>query len=47
MVPPHEAWTLLEAAGWEVEAAYGGWGREAVSAERRKLVLVARPAARD
>ncbi|MFA5896560.1 MAG: hypothetical protein WC985_06615 [Thermoplasmata archaeon] len=46
MVPPHEADSLLEAAGWHVDAAYGGWGREAVSAERRKLVLVARPTAR-
>jgi SAM-dependent methyltransferase len=45
LLTPHEADSLLEAAGWHVDAAYGGWGREAVSAERRKLVLVARPTA--
>lgn len=46
LLTPHEADSLLEAAGWHVDAAYGGWGHEAVSAERRKLVLVARPTAR-
>ncbi len=44
---PHEARELLEAAGWGVEGAYGGWGRESIHADRRKLVLVARPAPRD
>ncbi len=46
LLTPHQAESLLESAGWHVAALYGGWGREAVSAERRKLVLVARPAAR-
>ena len=46
LLTPHEARALLEVAGWRVEAAYGGWGREAIGAGRRKLALVARPAAR-
>lgn len=44
---PHEARELLEEAGWRVDGAFGGWGREAIHADRRKLVLLARPAARD
>lgn len=44
---PHEARELLEVAGWRVDAAFGGWGRESIHADRRKLVLLARPAARD
>ncbi len=46
LLTPHEAGALVEAAGWRVDAVHGGWTREPVSAERRKLVLVARPAAR-
>jgi hypothetical protein len=46
LLTPREAGTLLGAAGWRVEVAYGGWGRETVSAEHRRLVLVARPSAR-
>jgi SAM-dependent methyltransferase len=41
---PHEASAILEAAGWDVEAIHGGWAKEPVSPERRKLLLVARPA---
>jgi len=44
LVAPHEAAQLLEAAGWKVEAFYGGWGKEAVSPDRRKLLLIARAA---
>lgn len=44
LVSPHEATLLLEKAGWAVDALHGGWGREPVSADRRKIVLVARPA---
>ncbi|HYM38884.1 MAG TPA: class I SAM-dependent methyltransferase [Thermoplasmata archaeon] len=47
LLAPHEARRLVEDAGWTVEGLYGGWAREAVSPDRRKLVLVARPAARD
>lgn len=43
---PHEARELLEAAGWRVDGAWGGYGREPIHAERRKLVLLARPSAR-
>ncbi len=46
LLAPHEAEGLLREAGWAVEAWYGGWGRAAVASERRKLLLVARPAAR-
>ncbi len=46
LLAPDEAEGLLRAAGWTTEAWYGGWGKEAVSADRRKLLLVARPAAR-
>ena len=46
LLAPHEARRLLEGAGWHVEALYGGWNREAVSPDRRKLLLIARPAAR-
>ncbi len=44
LVSPHEATALLEGAGWAVEALHGGWGREPASPDRRKIVLVARPA---
>jgi SAM-dependent methyltransferase len=46
LLAPHEARQLLQEGGWHLEAVYGGWGREAVSPDRRKLILVARPAAR-
>lgn len=46
LLAPDEAEGLLRAAGWTTEARYGGWGKEAVSADRRKLLLVARPSAR-
>lgn len=46
LLAPHEVEALLRASGWRVEAWYGGWEREPVSADRRKLLLVARPAAR-
>lgn len=44
LVSPHEAGTLLEAAGWKIEAVYGGWSREPVSPDHRKILLAARPA---
>lgn len=46
LLAPHEVEELLREAGWGIEAWYGGWGKEAVTTERRKLILVARPAAR-
>jgi SAM-dependent methyltransferase len=46
LLAPHEARYLLEAAGWNVEALYSGWNKEVVSPDHRKLLLVARPAAR-
>lgn len=46
LLTPHEVRAILEAAGWRVESAFGGWEREPVSAERRKLILIARRAAR-
>ncbi len=46
LLAPHEVEKLVLAAGWRPEAWYGGWGKEAVSADRRKLLLIARPAAR-
>lgn len=46
LLAPHEARALLADGGWEVDAVHGGWAREPVSADRRKFVLVARPAAR-
>ena len=46
LLAPHEAQALLEDGGWRLEALHGGWDKEAVSADRRKLILVARPAAR-
>lgn len=46
LLAPHEAEAILRDAGWSVTARYGGWHQEAVSADRRKLVLEARPAAR-
>ncbi len=45
LMAPHEAEGLLAEAGWHVEAWHGGWKNEAVSADRRKIVLVARAAA--
>ncbi len=44
LVSPHEATSLLASAGWTVEAVHGGWGREPLSPDRRKILLVARPA---
>jgi len=44
LVSPHEAASLLESGGWTIDALYGGWGKEPVSADRRKIVFVARPA---
>lgn len=46
LLAPHEARGLLGDAGWDVSAVYGGYGREALSADRRKFLLVARPSAR-
>lgn len=46
LLAPHEAEAILRDAGWSVAARYGGWQREPVSADHRKLLLVARPAAR-
>ncbi len=46
LVAPDEVRQLLEDAGWRLEAVHGGWSREPVSAERRKLLYTARPAAR-
>jgi SAM-dependent methyltransferase len=46
LLTPHEARGLLERAGWKVEATYGGWGKDPVSTDRRKFILVARPSAR-
>ncbi len=46
LLTPHGARELLETAGWRVHGVFGGWEREPVSAERRKLILVTRPAAR-
>ncbi|HEY7588080.1 MAG TPA: methyltransferase domain-containing protein [Thermoplasmata archaeon] len=42
LLTPHEARALLEAAGWRAEGLYGGWEREPPTADRRKLILVAR-----
>jgi SAM-dependent methyltransferase len=39
---PHEAASLLGSSGWRLAGAFGGWSREPVSADRRKVVLVAR-----
>ena len=46
LLSPREAGDLLGDAGWRIDAWHGGWAKEPVSADRRKLVLVARPAAR-
>ncbi len=46
LLAPHEAEAILRDAGWTVVARYGGWHKEAVSADHRKLLLEARPAAR-
>lgn len=46
LVTPNGVRRLLGEAGWRLEAVHGGWNREAVSSDRRKLVFVARPAAR-
>lgn len=46
LLAPHEAEAVLRDAGWDVRAQYGGWRKEAVSADHRKLLLEARPAAR-
>ena len=40
---PDAVAALLEAAGWDVEGPYGGWGKEPLSADRRKVLFVARP----
>lgn len=46
LLAPHEIEALLEKAGWRVDAWYGGWGKEAVFVDRRKLLVAARPSAR-
>lgn len=46
LLAPHEVEALLERSGWKVEAWYGGWAKEAVSADRRKLLVLARASAR-
>ncbi len=46
LLAPHEAEAILQEAGWTVTGRYGGWRKEPVSADHRKLLLVARPSAR-
>ncbi len=46
LLAPHEVEGLLRDAGWEAQAWFGGYAKERVSADRRKLLVVARPAAR-
>jgi SAM-dependent methyltransferase len=46
LLAPHEVEGIFRDAGWTAIARYGGWGKEAVSVDRRKLVFAARPAAR-
>lgn len=42
LLTPHEAASALHGAGWRVTASFGGWGREAIHADRRKFLVVAR-----
>lgn len=46
LLTPPEVGTLLQQAGWTAEAWFGGWRRETLSADRRKLLVLARPSAR-
>lgn len=46
LLVPGEARQLLEDAEWRVEGIYGGWNQEPVTPDRRRLIVVAQPAAR-
>ncbi len=43
LVAPDEAVRILEDAGWGVVGVNGGWDKQPVSADRRKLLIVAHP----
>lgn len=44
LLTPRDLATWLEQAGWRMSGIWGGWDREPVSADRRKLTVLARPA---
>ena len=44
LLTPRDVASLLGQAGWRVAGIWGGWEREAVSADRRKVIVLARPA---
>jgi len=44
LLTPREVATNLEQSGWRMVGVWGGWRREAVTADHRKLVVLASPA---
>src|SRR5881296_335554 len=44
LLTPRDVATSLEQAGWRMIGVWGGWRREAVTADHRKLIILATPA---
>ncbi len=44
LLTPRDVATSLEQAGWRMIGVWGGWRREAVTADHRKLITLATPA---
>jgi SAM-dependent methyltransferase len=44
LLTPRDVATSLERSGWRMVGVWGGWRREAVTADHRKLIVLATPA---
>ncbi len=44
LLTPRDVSLMVERAGWHLSGVWGGWGREELSADHRKLIVVATPA---
>ncbi len=44
LLTPRELAAALDESGWKIDGLWGGWQREPVSADHRKLIAIARPA---
>ncbi len=44
LLTPRDLAALLEQARWRISGVWGGWSREPIGADRRKLIILARPA---
>src|SRR2546425_11025212 len=44
LLTPRDVAAILEQSGWRMVGVWGGWRREAVTADHRKLIVLATPA---